>query len=244
MPHAATLAPLTLRTPRGMPPTPHAQSLLTIHALTTRERINQQLLASEVEKVQLETEVVNEITRRVSKTSFEQLKKKAMDYKEAQKEIDMDEHLVPLDVLYSRYGTEPDHGVKQSSVARRQEEHGRNVITPPKRTPKIVLLLREMTNTFALMLWVGAVLCLITYAIDRTQTSNVYLAIVLVTINILTGGFSYYQNAKSTEAMDAMMGLSALTGETDEVAKGSEKTSDVGLQVFGVVLLSEPLGDC
>ena len=280
VPHAVTMGPALSNqgTLRGAPTLPREPSLLTIHALATRDRISQHLQAEAAARERAEEEVVNEITRQLSRTSYEQIKRKAMDYKEAQREIDMDEHRVSLELLYRRYDTKPDYGVRQSSVKARQEKDGRNELTPPKRTPKIVLFLREMTNTFAMMLWVGMVLCLITYAIDRSQTSNVYLAIVLATINVLTGGFSYYQNAKSTAAMDAMMDLSAeevtvvrdgqsysidsrelvkgdlvrvnlgervpadiriikavnfkveqssLTGETDEVSKGPDKTSEV-----------------
>jgi sodium/potassium-transporting ATPase subunit alpha len=47
---------------------------------------------------------------------------------------------------------------------------GVNRLTPPQRTPEIVKFLRNMFAGFAILLWIGAVLCIICYIIQVYQT--------------------------------------------------------------------------
>lgn len=48
------------------------------------------------------------------------------------------------------------------------------------------------------MLWVGAILCVVTYAIQPTGNQpNLYLGFVLVFVILLTGTITYMQTAKS-----------------------------------------------
>ena len=68
-----------------------------------------------------------------------------------------------------------------------------NVITPPPSTPEWLKFLRELTGFFSLLLWAGAILCFVGYAIEQAA-DNLYLGIVLVTVVMVTGIFSYLQN--------------------------------------------------
>ena len=54
-----------------------------------------------------------------------------------------------------------------------------------------------MTSPFALLLWAGAVLCFVAYALAPTDPSNMYLGLVLIIINTGTNFMSFYQNMKS-----------------------------------------------
>ena len=48
------------------------------------------------------------------------------------------------------------------------------------------------------MLWIGAILCIIIYIISPTgNLPNLYLAIVLIIVVILTGIITFAQGAKS-----------------------------------------------
>jgi sodium/potassium-transporting ATPase subunit alpha len=60
-----------------------------------------------------------------------------------------------------------------------------------------IKLLKEMTTPFALLLWAGAVLCFVAYALAPTDPSNMYLGLVLIIINTGTNFMSFYQNMKS-----------------------------------------------
>ena len=68
-----------------------------------------------------------------------------------------------------------------------------NVITPPPTTPQGRNFHPELTGFFSLLLWAGAILCFVGYAIEQAA-DNLYLGIVLVTVVMVTGIFSYLQN--------------------------------------------------
>lgn len=52
-------------------------------------------------------------------------------------------------------------------------------------------LIHEMTQFFSLLLWAGAALCFVAYALDTTDPANLYLGIVLVIVVTLTCVVTY-----------------------------------------------------
>lgn len=60
-----------------------------------------------------------------------------------------------------------------------------------------------MTGFFAMLLWIGAILCFAAYGLDSSDPSNLYLGVVLAVVNFLTGVITYLQNAKSEAIMEA-----------------------------------------
>jgi sodium/potassium-transporting ATPase subunit alpha len=78
------------------------------------------------------------------------------------------------------------------------ERDGPNALTPPKQTPEWVKFCKNLFGGFALLLWIGAILCFIAYSIQASTVEepaddNLYLGIVLSAVVIVTGIFSYYQ---------------------------------------------------
>lgn len=69
--------------------------------------------------------------------------------------------------------------------------------------PWYCAFLHELTGFFSLLLWIGGFLCFIGFGIqeDKSDKSNLYLGIVLVTVVIITGVFSFYQTSKSASLM-------------------------------------------
>ena len=65
------------------------------------------------------------------------------------------------------------------------------------------MLLKEFTTFFALLLWGGGILCFIGYGVEPNSLDNVFLAIVLWAVVILTGTFSYLQTSKTASLMAA-----------------------------------------
>lgn len=131
-------------------------------------------------------------------------------------EFEMDDHELPLEEVFKRYDVDPEKGITAESVDSRVAKEqkrtggsGKNSLTPPKQTPEWVKFLQEMSNPFAILLWVGSALCFIAYALDSTGTENLYLGIVLGTVNFFTGCFSYYQNRQSSNAMAALTSMAA-----------------------------------
>lgn len=63
-----------------------------------------------------------------------------------------------------------------------------------------------------MLLWTGALLCFLAYGIqaameDEPANDNLYLGVVLSAVVIITGCFSYYQEAKSSKIMDSFKNL-------------------------------------
>merc|ERR1712106_1306735 len=71
---------------------------------------------------------------------------------------------------------------------------------------------KNIFGGFALLLWAGAILCFIAYSIEASSeeepaNDNLYLGVVLTTVVVVTGVFSYYQEAKSSAIMDSFKNL-------------------------------------
>jgi sodium/potassium-transporting ATPase subunit alpha len=63
-----------------------------------------------------------------------------------------------------------------------------------------------------MLLWVGAILCFVAYSIEVSTMEdvlgdNLYLGIVLTTVVVVTGIFSYYQESKSSKIMESFKNL-------------------------------------
>lgn len=128
------------------------------------------------------------------------------------KELELDEHIVPLDELYKRYGTDIDRGLTSKQAAEGLIKHGPNALTPPPTTPEWVKFCQNMFSGFAMLLWFGAILCFIAYGIqasayEEPPDDNLYLGIVLTTVVVVTGIFSYYQESKSAKIMESFKNL-------------------------------------
>lgn len=114
------------------------------------------------------------------------------------KELEMTEHSITLPELYSQMETNLETGLTSAIAARNLERDGPNALTPPKQTPEWVKFCKQLFGGFAMLLWVGAILCYFAFIIRTVRESDpsqdeLYLGIVLTAVVIITGCFSYYQ---------------------------------------------------
>ncbi|XP_025205602.1 sodium/potassium-transporting ATPase subunit alpha-like [Melanaphis sacchari] len=128
------------------------------------------------------------------------------------KEIDLDDHRIPLPELYTRYETDPERGLTTSQAKRLLLRDGPNSLTPPKRTPAWIILLKHLFEGFSILLWAGAALCFLAYGIqystsEEPQEDNLWLGTVLVLVCVITGVFAYSQEAKSSRIMDSFKNM-------------------------------------
>ncbi|XP_013405521.1 sodium/potassium-transporting ATPase subunit alpha isoform X2 [Lingula anatina] len=135
-------------------------------------------------------------------------KGKKQDMEELKQELEMDEHRISIEELYDRLGADPNNGHTSERAKEYLERDGPNELSPPKTTPEWVKFCKQLFGGFALLLWIGAILCFIAYSIQSTQYDippgdNLYLGIVLTAVVLVTGCFSYYQEAKSARIMDS-----------------------------------------
>lgn len=138
--------------------------------------------------------------------------KKTKDLGHLKKELELDEHRIPIEELYARLDTDPSRGLTDNQVKERLARDGPNALSPPKTTPEWVKFCKNLFGGFALLLWIGAILCFIAYSIqagtfEEPPDDNLYLGIVLAVVVIVTGCFSYYQEAKSSRIMESFKNM-------------------------------------
>ena len=71
---------------------------------------------------------------------------------------------------------------------------------------------QNLFGGFALLLWLGAILCFLAYGIqastfEEPPDDNLYLGIVLTAVVLVTGIFSYYQESKSSKIMESFANM-------------------------------------
>ncbi|XP_065649793.1 sodium/potassium-transporting ATPase subunit alpha-like isoform X5 [Hydra vulgaris] len=128
------------------------------------------------------------------------------------KELEMNEHMIDLQDLLHQLETSIEKGLSSNIVARNIKRDGLNNLEDIKTTSEWIKFLKQMTNGFALLLWAGAILCYIVSIISFTSQpepsyDEVYLGSALAIVVLITGIFSYYQEAKSTKIMKSFQKL-------------------------------------
>ena len=79
----------------------------------------------------------------------------------------MDEHKITLEELYQRLQLDnPEHGLTAAKAKQVLERDGPNALTPPKQTPEWIKFCKQLFGGFALLLWIGAILCFLAYGIQ------------------------------------------------------------------------------
>ncbi|KAJ8409816.1 hypothetical protein AAFF_G00218750 [Aldrovandia affinis] len=139
-------------------------------------------------------------------------KKKERDLNELKKEVSMDDHKMTLGELSDRYGVDLSKGLTHARALEILARDGPNALTPPPTTPEWVKFCRQLFGGFSILLWIGAILCFLAYSIqaateDEPANDNLYLGVVLSAVVIVTGCFSYYQEAKSSRIMDSFKNM-------------------------------------
>ena len=90
--------------------------------------------------------------------------KERMD--DLKQELELDVHKVDLDILYKRFDTNIDTGLTTAAAKAGFEKHGPNALTPPPTTPEWVKFCQNLFSGFAMLLWIGAILCFVAYSIQ------------------------------------------------------------------------------
>jgi sodium/potassium-transporting ATPase subunit alpha len=75
----------------------------------------------------------------------------------------MDDHKIDLTELLQRLKSNSENGLTEEDAERRNKTLGDNVLPMLKKTPLWVLYMKELFSWFAMLLWIGAALCLVGY---------------------------------------------------------------------------------
>lgn len=147
----------------------------------------------------------------MNKKEFRIKKKKSKakeELEELKKEVHLDDHKLSLEELSRKYQVDLSKGLTKAQAAQILEKYGPNALTPPRTTPKWVKFCRQLFGGFSILLWIGAVLCFLAYWVQtvmgkKAHKDNLYLGAVLAGVVIVTGCFSYFQEAKSSQIMES-----------------------------------------
>ena len=128
------------------------------------------------------------------------------------KELELDVHKITTSELCQRLGTNLETGLTEAQAKANLERDGPNALTPPPTTPEWVKFCQNLFGGFAMLLWLGAILCFLAYSIQATTfeeppDDNLYLGIVLTGVVVITGIFSYYQESKSSKIMESFKNM-------------------------------------
>ncbi|XP_037015949.2 sodium/potassium-transporting ATPase subunit alpha-3 isoform X1 [Artibeus jamaicensis] len=138
--------------------------------------------------------------------------KERRDMDDLKKEVAMTEHKMSVEEVCRKYNTDCVQGLTHSKAQEILARDGPNALTPPPTTPEWVKFCRQLFGGFSILLWIGAILCFLAYGIqagteDDPSGDNLYLGIVLAAVVIITGCFSYYQEAKSSKIMESFKNM-------------------------------------
>ncbi|XP_068098327.1 potassium-transporting ATPase alpha chain 2-like [Hyperolius riggenbachi] len=122
------------------------------------------------------------------------------------KELEIVDHTLSIEELEKKYFVDISQGLSTVEAEKILVRDGLNRLSPPKGTPEIVKFLMLMAGGFAIVFWIAAALCFLAYGLQAAQDptvskDNLWLALILIGVVLVTALFAYYQEAKSTNIM-------------------------------------------
>ncbi|XP_032701503.1 sodium/potassium-transporting ATPase subunit alpha-4 [Lontra canadensis] len=152
-------------------------------------------------------------------------KKKKAEMEELKKEVVLEDHKLTLEELSAKYSVDLTMGLSPGKAQQILKRDGPNALTPPPTTSEWVKFCKQLFGGFSILLWIGAILCFLAYGIqihfnEEATEDNLYLGSVLAVVVIITGCFSYYQEAKSSKIMESFR---KMVPQQALVIRGGEK---------------------
>ncbi|XP_059269515.1 sodium/potassium-transporting ATPase subunit alpha-4 [Mustela nigripes] len=152
-------------------------------------------------------------------------KKKKAEMEELKKEVVLEDHKLTLEELSAKYSVDLTMGLSPGKALQILKRDGPNALTPPPTTSEWIKFCKQLFGGFSILLWIGAILCFVAYGIqihfhEEPTKDNLYLGSVLAIVVIITGCFSYYQEAKSSKIMESFR---KMVPQQALVIRGGEK---------------------
>uniref|UniRef100_A0A669DNK1 Sodium/potassium-transporting ATPase subunit alpha n=1 Tax=Oreochromis niloticus TaxID=8128 RepID=A0A669DNK1_ORENI len=201
------------------------------------------------------------------------------DMDDLKKEVPITEHKMSVEEVCRKFQTDVVQGLTNAKAAEFLLRDGPNALTPPPTTPEWVKFCRQLFGGFSILLWTGAILCFLAYAIQAAtedepagdnpkhihlwpictsltylshlrllginiNNTSLYLGIVLTAVVVITGCFSYFQEAKSSKIMESFKNMvpqvdnSSLTGESEPQSRSPDCTHDNPLETRNIAFFS------
>lgn len=114
-----------------------------------------------------------------------------------------DDYKITLEAFAERYKTDLKQGLTTEGYNAAVEKWGLNKLTPRETDPTWKKVFRAIfSGFFNMLLWAGAILSLIGYAIMPDDSSNLAIGVTLAVVVTITGLFSFFQESKSEAIME------------------------------------------
>lgn len=136
-------------------------------------------------------------------------------------------HSLKSKQIIQQLETDLQQGLSSSAVGHRQNEYGRNVLTPKQKKGLLIVFLEQFKNPLIYILLISAG---ITALIQEWVDTTVILSVVL--INALIG---FIQEAKATKAMEALS--SSMQSQTTVIRSGKTQQIAAAELVPGDIVL-------
>jgi len=109
--------------------------------------------------------------------------------------------------VYDEVGT-TDKGLTEDEATRRLEKFGRNEIQRKETVPLWRKFLKQLTNFFALLLWVASIMAFVGEILSPGE-GMLNLGLALVAVVLINGTFTFYQEYKAEKAVEALQRMLA-----------------------------------
>ncbi len=131
--------------------------------------------------------------------------------------------------VYRRLESSPE-GLSEQEAAERLARYGPNELKETRKTPRWRVFLGNLTNFFAILLWIAAALSVV--------AGSIIVAVAIAAVIIINAIFAFWQEYKAEQAVEALRRL--LPRRARVVREGQERVIEARELVPGdVVLLSE-----
>jgi len=118
-------------------------------------------------------------------------------------------HRLEANEVYDEIGT-TERGLSESEAIRRLERFGRNEIQRKETTPLWKKFLKQLTNFFAILLWVASIMAFLGEMLSPGE-GMLNLGMALVAVVLINGTFTFYQEYKAEKAVEALQNMMAFT---------------------------------
>jgi len=135
-------------------------------------------------------------------------KKSKDDLEDLKKDLVMTDHKLTIEELTALYHTDLKRGLTSQKAREVLEEVGPNKLKAAKGTNWGLRFLADVFGDFNALMWIGGILCFISYGSEFAQTDNppgdnLYLGIVLCAVATTIGAFIFFQEFRSSAIMDS-----------------------------------------
>ncbi|KAF9365377.1 hypothetical protein BGX34_010199 [Mortierella sp. NVP85] len=142
-------------------------------------------------------------------------KGKGKDDKTKQKNLDITEHLFPIEEIAARHGVSIDvqkaassKGLDSSVAAQRLAENGPNILSPPKQISPFMKFIHCLTSLFNLLLILAGVLNYVLLIVNPKENKvNTYLGAILIIVAFINAAIEFYQAQKSAAVLKSFLDL-------------------------------------